>query len=150
MNGTILQKRCNLHPCCKLCHAIDLIPDSLGIIHKRRRHFFDFLTLPNSSVVFYSYSSAIFYPFSPLPHSKMPTSFMDGPLLSSCVPKFSADVAWPRRDKGQFIPTANCPAMDSSKKRTNEFVFTTMWRVFVWFFLKKLKAPKNLSKLTDL
>ena len=50
MNGAILQKRCNLHPLCKLCHAIDLIPDSLGIIHKRRRHFFDFLTLPLSHI----------------------------------------------------------------------------------------------------
>ena len=33
--------------------------------------------------------------------------------------------------KGQLISKANCQAMDSSKKRTKEFVFTTMLRVFV-------------------
>ena len=83
MNGAILQKRCNLHPCCKLCHAIDLIPDSLGIIHNRRRHFFDFLTLPLSyiSSVLLLFVGIFLPIFLPLPHSKMPTSFMDGILL---------------------------------------------------------------------
>ena len=33
--------------------------------------------------------------------------------------------------KGQLISKANCQAEDSSKKRTNEFVFTIMRRVFV-------------------
>jgi hypothetical protein len=33
--------------------------------------------------------------------------------------------------KGQLISKANCQAVDSSKKRTNEFVFTTMRRVFI-------------------
>ena len=33
--------------------------------------------------------------------------------------------------KGQLISKANCQAEDSSKKRTNEFVFATMRRVFV-------------------
>ena len=33
--------------------------------------------------------------------------------------------------KGQLISKADCQAVDSSKKRTNEFVFTTMRRVFV-------------------
>ena len=32
--------------------------------------------------------------------------------------------------KGQLISKANCQAENSSKKRTNEFVFTTMRRVF--------------------
>ena len=41
--------------------------------------------------------------------------------------------------KGQLISKANCQAMNSSKKRTNEFVFTTMRRVF-W---KKLKSTKR-------
>ena len=36
--------------------------------------------------------------------------------------------------KGQLISKANCQAKDSSKKRTNEFVFTSMRRVFVRFF----------------
>ena len=33
--------------------------------------------------------------------------------------------------KGQLISKANCQAVNSSKKRTNEFVFTSMRRVFV-------------------
>ena len=102
MNGAILQKRCNLHPCCKLCHAIDLIPDSLGII-QRRRQFFDFLTLsPYKSVVFYSFSSAIFYSFFIFPPLQNADFFMNGPLLTSTrVPKCSADAAWSRRDSLQ-------------------------------------------------
>ena len=35
--------------------------------------------------------------------------------------------------KGQLISKANCQAEDSPKKRTNEFVFTTVRRVFVRF-----------------
>ena len=35
--------------------------------------------------------------------------------------------------KGQLISKANCQAEDSSKKGTNEFVFTSMRRVFVRF-----------------
>ena len=35
--------------------------------------------------------------------------------------------------KGQLISKANCQAVNSSKKRTNEFFFTTMRRVFVQF-----------------
>ena len=36
--------------------------------------------------------------------------------------------------KGQLISKANCQAMNSSKKRMNELIFTTMRRVFVRFF----------------
>ena len=36
--------------------------------------------------------------------------------------------------KGQLILKENCQAVNSSKKRTNEFIFTTMRRVFVRFF----------------
>ena len=35
--------------------------------------------------------------------------------------------------KGQLILKTNCQAEDSPKKRTNEFVFTTVRRVFVRF-----------------
>ena len=35
--------------------------------------------------------------------------------------------------KGQLISKANCQAVNSSKKRMNEFVFTSMRRVFVRF-----------------
>ena len=35
--------------------------------------------------------------------------------------------------KGQIILKANCQAMISSKKRTNEFVFASIFRVFVRF-----------------
>ena len=40
--------------------------------------------------------------------------------------------------KGQLISETNCQAMDSSKKQTNEFVFTSMRRVFVRFFEESL------------
>ena len=48
--------------------------------------------------------------------------------------------------KGQIISKANCQAVDSSKKQTNEFVFTTMRCVFVCF----LEEKKGFSKLIDL
>ena len=44
--------------------------------------------------------------------------------------------------KGQLISKANCQAEDSSKKRTNEFVFTTMRRVFVCF-LEEIEDTKK-------
>ena len=44
--------------------------------------------------------------------------------------------------KGQLISNANCQAEDSSKKRTNEFVFTSMRRVFVRF-LEESSARKK-------
>ena len=44
--------------------------------------------------------------------------------------------------KGQLISKANCQAVNSSKKRTNEFVFTTMRRVFVCF-LEEIKDSKK-------
>ena len=44
--------------------------------------------------------------------------------------------------KGQLIWKANCQAVNSSKKRTNEFVFTTMRRVFVRF-LEEIEDTKK-------
>ena len=44
--------------------------------------------------------------------------------------------------KGQLISKANCQAMNSSKKGTNEFVFTTMQRVFVCF-LEEIEDSKK-------
>ena len=44
--------------------------------------------------------------------------------------------------KGQIILKANCQAVNSSKKRTNEFVFTTMRRVFVRF-LEEIEDTKK-------
>ena len=44
--------------------------------------------------------------------------------------------------KGQLISKANCQAVNSSKKRTNEFVFTTMRRVFVPF-LEEIEVNKK-------
>ena len=61
--------------------------------------------------------------------------------------------------KGQLISKANCQAKDSSKKRTNEFVFTSMRRVFVRFFEESSARKKtfrdyltfmNLRKIIDL
>ena len=44
--------------------------------------------------------------------------------------------------KGQLISKANYQAMSSSKKRTNEFVFTSMRRVFVCF-LEEIEDSKK-------
>ena len=44
--------------------------------------------------------------------------------------------------KGQLISKANCQAVNSSKKRTNEFVFTTMWHVF-FGFLEEIEVTKK-------
>ena len=44
--------------------------------------------------------------------------------------------------KGQKIVKANCQAVNSSKKWTNEFVFTTMQRVFVRF-LEEIEDTKK-------
>ena len=43
--------------------------------------------------------------------------------------------------KGQIISKADCQAVNSSKKRMNEFVFTTMRRVFVCF-LEEIEDTK--------
>ena len=51
--------------------------------------------------------------------------------------------------KGQLISKANCQAVNSSKKRTNEIVFSTMRRVFVRF-LEEIEDTKDILKLTDL
>ena len=44
--------------------------------------------------------------------------------------------------KGQLISKANCQAVNSSKKQTNEFGFTTMRRVFV-HFLEGIEETKK-------
>ena len=44
--------------------------------------------------------------------------------------------------KGQLISKTNCQAMNSSKKRTNELVFTTMRHVFVRF-LEEIEVNKQ-------
>ena len=50
----------------------------------------------------------------------------------------------------QLISKANCQAEDSSIKRTNEFVFTSMRRVFVRFLEESSARKKNVSRLPDL
>ena len=52
--------------------------------------------------------------------------------------------------KGQLISKENCQAMDSPKKRTNEFVFTSMWQLFVRFLGESSARKKNVSRLSDL
>ena len=44
--------------------------------------------------------------------------------------------------KGQLISKANCQAVNSSKKRTNDFIFTNMRRVFVRF-LEEIEDSKK-------
>ena len=51
--------------------------------------------------------------------------------------------------KGQLISKTNCQVVNSSKKRTNAFVFDTMGRVLIRF-LEEIEDTKNLSKLPDL
>ena len=48
--------------------------------------------------------------------------------------------------KGQLISKANCQAEDSSKKRTNEFVFTSMRRVFVRFLEESSARQKTFPR----
>ena len=50
-------------------------------------------------------------------------------------------------DKGQLISKANCQAVNSSKKRTNGFVFTTMRRVF-FRFLEEIEDLVEDTKKT--
>ena len=45
-------------------------------------------------------------------------------------------------NKGQLIWKANCEAINSSKKQTNEFIFTSMRRVFVCF-LEEIEDSKK-------
>ena len=44
--------------------------------------------------------------------------------------------------KGQLIAKANCQAREFFQKRTNEFVFTTMQRVFI-HFLEEIEDTKK-------
>ena len=47
--------------------------------------------------------------------------------------------------KGQLISKTNCQAEDSPKKRTNEFVFTSMRRVFVRFLGESSARKKRFE-----
>ena len=49
--------------------------------------------------------------------------------------------------KAQLISKKNCQAEDSSKKRMNEFVFTTMRLVFVRF-LEEIEDTKKPFEIT--
>ena len=56
-------------------------------------------------------------------------SLMDVPLVKRI--NTASEVMGLKRQTLQLISKANCQAVNSSKKRTNEFVFTNMRRVFV-------------------
>ena len=49
--------------------------------------------------------------------------------------------------KGQLISKTNCQAVNSSKKCTNEFVYTTMQPVFV-HFLEEIEDSKKPFEIT--
>ena len=49
---------------------------------------------------------------------------------------------------GQLISKANCQTVNSSKKRTNEFVFTSMRCVFVRFLEEIEDSEKTFRNLT--
>ena len=78
------------------------------------------------------------------------TIFTFGPV-KSCNFKKKIESSWSKTVdlthyscviKGQLISKANCQAVNSSKKWTNEFVFTTMRLVFVRF-LEEIKDTKK-------
>ena len=48
-------------------------------------------------------------------------------------------------DKGQLITKANCQAEDSSKKQTNEFIFTSMRCVFIRFLEESSARKKHFG-----
>ena len=50
------------------------------------------------------------------------------------------------KTKGQIISKRFSLAEDSSKKRTKEFVFTSMQRVFVWFLEESSARKKTLRE----
>ena len=52
--------------------------------------------------------------------------------------------------KGQLISKANCQAKDFSKKQTNEFVFTSMVRVFVPFLEESSARKKRFENIWPL
>ena len=52
--------------------------------------------------------------------------------------------------KGQLISKTNCQAEDSPKKRTNEFVFTSVLHVFVRFLGESSARKKRLLTFTIL
>ena len=47
--------------------------------------------------------------------------------------------------KGQLISKPNCQVQDSSKNRTNEFIFTSMRRVFVHFMEESSARKKRFE-----
>ena len=56
--------------------------------------------------------------------------------MSSILPKMSLHA------KDQLISKENCQAVNSSKKQTNEFIFTSMPRVFIRF-LEEIEDSKK-------
>ena len=56
--------------------------------------------------------------------------------------RYNTNIRQILNSKGQLILKANCQAKDSSKKWTNEFVFTSMRRVFVRF-LEEIEDIRN-------
>ena len=69
--------------------------------------------------------------------------------MDQIIPNFDphcTPLEWTKTDilhsKGQLILKANCQAVNSSTKRMNEFVITTMRRVFVRF-LEEIEDTKR-------
>ena len=52
--------------------------------------------------------------------------------------------------KGQITSKANCQEVNSSKKRTNEFVYNYYAMCFCLFFGRNMSLQKDFSKLSDL
>ena len=93
------------------------------------------------------YSTSINFVTYYFPSSKqafqLQNLFMKFKILSVITKKpFTGHEKLVKDFKGQLISKTNCQAVSSSKIRTNEFVFTSMRRVFVPF-LEEIEDSKK-------
>ena len=67
--------------------------------------------------------------------------------INSCGSSEISGIRHYSKLKGHVNMKTNCQAMNSSKKRTNEFVFTTMKLIFVCF-LEEIEDTKKPFEIT--
>ena len=118
-----------------------------GRTEDTKKTFRNYLTfmIPQNDLVFFSFFGRN-WRYIPKRHFEINwplfcTNFLS---LTSSINK-RATVLSTMLAKGQLISKPNCQAEDSSKKRTNEFVFTSMRRVFVRFFEESSARKKRFE-----
>ena len=73
------------------------------------------------------------------------------PFCNDQVQVSEVDICWiVEFPKGQLISKANCQAVNSSKKQTNELFFIYYAPCFCLFLGRNWRHQKDISKLTDL